>query len=57
MGELLFGFFEGGDNRGKGHPQVRLLNHILLAIDIFWGCCDYVIMYPCFVLHRKFVLE
>ena len=48
---------EPKQRKERGHPQVRRLNHILLAIDIFWGCCDYVIMYPCFVLHRKFVLE
>ena len=47
------------ENRGKEkeHPQVRLLNHILFAIDIFLGHYNHVMMYSFLVLHVKFCLR
>ena len=49
----------GEKNRGKEkeHPQVRVLNHSLFAIDILLDHYNHVMMYSFLVLHVKFCLR
>ena len=41
----------------RGHSQVCLLDLILIAIDVSFGCCDCVVTYPLPVLHVRFDLK
>ena len=49
----------GEKNRGKEkeHPQVRVLNHSLFAIDILLDHYNDMMMYSFLVLHVKFCLR
>ena len=50
MGELK-------QKKERGHSQVRLLDLILIAIDVSFGCGDCVVSYPLPVLHVRFDLK